>query len=156
MADDSFARATAAITRLICEYAERIDSGNLEGVADLLEDAGFGEGTGGLLHGRDDILAIYKKTVRIYDDGTPCTKHLVSNITIHVDDEFTTATARSYWTVLQAVPGSPPVVILSGRYADRFVNWDSKWRFSERRITTDLFGDTSGHMLPGGPSLEPR
>jgi hypothetical protein len=141
------------IAQLIFEYAERIDAGDLAGVADLLAGAGFGAGTGPLVHGRDEVLALYRSTVRIYDDGTPRTKHLVTNLAVKVDPSSETATARSYFTVLQQVDKGPLGPIVSGRYRDQFANHEGIWRFSERRIHTDLVGDVSAHMLPGGPRL---
>ena len=143
----------AQISELIFEYAERIDAGDLEGVADLLAGAGFGAATGPLVQGRDAILALYRSTVRIYDDGTPRTKHLVTNLAVKVGPAAETATSRSYFTVLQQVPDGPLGPIVSGRYRDQFVNHEGIWRFSERRIASDLIGDVSRHMLPGGPSL---
>jgi hypothetical protein len=41
----------------------------------------------------------------VYDDGTPRTKHVITNMIIEADDAAGTAAARSYFTVLQAVPG---------------------------------------------------
>ena len=121
-----------------------------KGVADLLAGAGFGAATGPLVQGRDAILALYRSTVRIYDDGTPRTKHLVTNLAVKVGPAAETATSRSYFTVLQQVPDGPLGPIVSGRYRDQFVNHDGIWRFSERRIASDLIGDVSRHMLPGG------
>jgi SnoaL-like domain len=151
--EKDYATHSAQISELIFEYSERIDAGDLEGVADLLASAGFGAAAGPLLNGRDKILAMYKATVRIYEDGTPRTKHLVTNVAVRVDPTSETASARSYFTVLQQVPEGPLGPIVSGRYRDRFVNHDGIWRFSERRIATDLVGDVSRHMLPGGPGL---
>jgi hypothetical protein len=136
------------IEHLMCEYSERVDTGDLEGVADLLEEAGFGTESDPLLRGRDLILKVYRKTVRIYENGTPHTKHLLTNVDIEVDEDAGTASARSYWTVLQAVSGRI-FPILSGRYRDRFERRDGKWIFTERRIISDLFGDMSNHMLAG-------
>lgn len=150
---DTFSVHSSQISQLIFEYAERIDAGDLGGVADLLAGAAFGAGTGPLVTGRDAILALYKSTVRLYEDGTPRTKHLVTNLAVKVDPSSETASSRSYFTVLQQVPGGPLAPIVSGRYRDQFVNHDGIWRFSERRIHTDLVGDVSDHMLPGGPSL---
>jgi hypothetical protein len=150
---DRYSIHAAQISDLIFEYAERIDSGDLAGVADLLAGAGFGAATGPLLRGRDKILALYKATVRLYEDGTPRTKHLVSNLSVKVEPTSEKASTRSYFTVLQQVPDGPLGPIVSGRYRDQFVNHDGIWRFSERRIATDLIGDVSHHMLPGGPEL---
>jgi hypothetical protein len=43
----------------------------------------------------------------VYDDGTPRTKHVTTNIAVEVDEEAGTALARSYFTVLQALPDLP-------------------------------------------------
>ena len=58
---------------------------------------------------------------RVLDDGTPKTKHLTTNLTIDVDDHAGRATARSYFTVVQGVPGTPIQTIVAGRYEDVFV-----------------------------------
>ena len=76
---------------LIARYSECIDSGDLEGLADLLANAGFGAAEGPLVHGRDTILKLYERTVRIYEDGTPRTKHLVTNLAVDVDPGDATA-----------------------------------------------------------------
>src|SRR6202034_2900837 len=99
-----------------------------------------------LLSGRDQVLHLYKKTVRIYDNGTPLTKHLVTNLVVEVDEGSETASSRSYFTVRQATPGMPLSPIVSSRYNDKFRKIEGSWRFSERRITTDLVGDVSAHM----------
>ena len=55
-------------------------------------------------------------------------------------------TARSYFTVLQAVPGFTLQPILAGRYHDEFEHVDGEWRFTDRLILPDLIGDLSHHM----------
>jgi len=137
------------IANLIATYAERIDGGDFEGVADLLADAAVGSGDDGtgLVTGRPGILALYESTTRRYDDGTPGTKHLTANLIIDIDEAAGTATARSYWTVLQAVPGLPLQPILAGRYHDRFERAGGAWRFAERRFLVDLVGDVGHHLL---------
>src|ERR1700722_3446836 len=42
----------------------------------------------------------------LYADGTPRTRHLVTNTIIEVDESAGRATARSYNTTLQQVPGA--------------------------------------------------
>jgi len=56
----------------------------------------------------------------VYDDGTPRTKHVTTNIAIEIDEEAGKAETRSYFTVLQALPGLALQPIVSGRYQDRF------------------------------------
>ena len=142
--------ASIQISNLIARYAELIDGGDFDGVADLLGDAAVGA-DGSLLTGRDAILALYTATTRRYPDGTPGTKHVTTNLQLDIDEQAGTASVRSYWTVLQAVPGLPLQPILAGRYHDRFGRRDETWRFTERRYLVDLIGDVSHHMLGGLP-----
>ena len=144
------AEAGIEIANLIARYAELIDSGDFEGVADLLAGAAVGA-EGALLTGRDAILSLYTATTRKYPDGTPGTKHVTTNLILDIDDGEGTASARSYWTVLQAVPGLPLQPILAGRYHDRFASSGGAWAFTERRYLIDLVGDVSHHMLSNLP-----
>ncbi|MGO8872598.1 MAG: nuclear transport factor 2 family protein [Acidimicrobiales bacterium] len=141
-----------AVGNLIARYAELIDAGDFEGVADLLGDAAVGAGDSeSLLTGREALVAMFTSTTRRYPDGTPGTKHVTTNLILDLDADAGTAAARTYWTVLQAVPGLPLQPILAGRYHDRFVRVDGAWRFSERRYLIDLVGDVSRHMLSHVP-----
>jgi hypothetical protein len=145
--------SATALSNLIARYAESIDGGDFGAVADLLADAAVGAGdSSSLLTGRDALQALFTSTTRLYPDGTPGTKHVTTNLILEIDEEAGRATARSYWTVLQAVPGLPLQPILAGRYHDRFERAEGVWRFSERRYLVDLVGDVSQHMLDGLPS----
>jgi 3-phenylpropionate/cinnamic acid dioxygenase small subunit len=144
-----------AITDLVYAYAERIDVGDFEGVADLFAEAeltfeGFTQGR----PGREKILAMYEASTRRYDDGTPKTKHVMTNVVVEVGDDRRSATARTYFTVLQAVPGVLSLQpIIAGRYRDAFTHTDGSWRFSHRHMLVDLVGDLSQHMLGDVPDL---
>jgi hypothetical protein len=144
---------TTEVANLIARYAELIDSGDFDGVAELLGDAGVGAGDGStLLTGRKALAGLFTSTTRLYPDGTPGTKHVTTNLLLELDEEEGTGAARSYWTVLQAVPGLPLQPILAGRYHDRFERREGVWRFTERRYLVDLVGDVSHHMLSNLPS----
>ncbi|HEX3946264.1 MAG TPA: nuclear transport factor 2 family protein, partial [Acidimicrobiales bacterium] len=66
------------ITDLLYGYAERIDSGDFDGVADLFAEAEITfEGFEQVRRGRDEVLAMYEASTRRYEDGTPKTKHVV-------------------------------------------------------------------------------
>jgi 3-phenylpropionate/cinnamic acid dioxygenase small subunit len=145
--------SATAVGNLIARYAELIDSGDFDGVADLLHDAAVGDGDStALLTGRDAIRSMFASTTRLYPDGTPGTKHVTTNLILDIDEQAGRAAARSYWTVLQAVPGLPLQPILAGRYHDRFERRQRAWRFTERRYLIDLVGDVSQHMLSNLPT----
>lgn len=140
---DRYSASDRAIQNLIATYAELIDSGDFEGVGRLLEHARFGEGK---VRGADALKEMFEKSVITYEDGTPRTKHVTTNTILDVDDPAGTATARSYFTVLQALPKLPLQTIVAGRYADRFELVDGNWRFTERQVSIDLLGDVSHHL----------
>ena len=134
-----------AIERLIATYAELVDDGDFAAVGQLLADATFTGGTGAV-SGGDAIEKLLRDNVIVYEDGTPRTKHITTNLAIEVDEEAGTATSRAYFTALQALPGLALQPIVSGRYHDRFERRDGQWRFLERRVGTDLVGDVSHHL----------
>jgi 3-phenylpropionate/cinnamic acid dioxygenase small subunit len=134
-----------AIENLIATYAELVDDGDFAGVGTLLADATFTGGAGSL-SGRDAIEKMLRDNLIVYDDGTPRTKHLTTNVAIEVDEEAGTAVARSYFTALQALRDLALQPIVSGRYHDRFERRHEQWRFVERRVRTDLVGDLSRHL----------
>jgi 3-phenylpropionate/cinnamic acid dioxygenase small subunit len=134
-----------AIEHLIATYAELVDDGDFAGVGILLADATFTGGAGSV-SGRDAIEKMLKDSVIVYDDGTPRTKHVTTNVAIELDEDTGTAVSRSYFTVMQALPDLALQPIVSGRYQDRFERRDGQWRFVERRVRTDLVGDLSRHL----------
>jgi hypothetical protein len=137
----------AEITALIHGYAELLDAGDLDGVAHLFDTADYGSPDRGRIHGFEAVRKVYEPVI-LYDDGTPRTKHVITNVTVDLAGDG--ATARSYFTVLQAVAGLPLQPIIAGRYHDRFARTGGEWRFAERMILPDLIGDLRMHMR-GGP-----
>ena len=134
-----------AIESLIATYAELVDDGDFAAVGLLLADATVTSGAGSV-SGRDAIEKMLRDNVIVYDDGTPRTKHVTTNLAIDVDEEGGTAMSRSYFTALQALPDLALQPIVSGRYYDRFERRNGQWRFVERRVRTDLVGDVSRHL----------
>lgn len=135
--------------QLIATYALRIDAGDFDGVADLLADAELSfDGHDLVCRGRQEILAMYTASTRRYEDGTPRTKHVVSNVIAEVDPEADTGSSRSYFTVLQAVPGQLSLQpVIAGRYAHRFAMQGGSWRITSMRIAVDLVGELGHHLL---------
>jgi 3-phenylpropionate/cinnamic acid dioxygenase small subunit len=137
--------ARAAIEGLVFAYAERMDAGDLTGVAALFEHARYGGERGGHYEGRAAVHEVLARMVRLYD-GTPRTKHVTTNLVIDVDATAGVATARAYYTVFQATDGLALQPIIAGRYHDRFVRVDGVWRFADRLVFVDLVGDLSKHL----------
>jgi 3-phenylpropionate/cinnamic acid dioxygenase small subunit len=133
-----------AIRSLIHEYAELIDAGELDALAALFAHGTWSSpGRGTPLRGAEQVRRAYDGVI-LYD-GTPCTKHVISNVTIETTND-NAATARSYFTVLQARPDFALQPIITGRYHDRFERVDGRWRFADRQIIPDLIGDLSRHL----------
>jgi hypothetical protein len=134
------------ITALVHEYARRLDSGNLDGVAALFESAVWrSPGRDGALEGSVAIRRIYDG-VHLYEDGTPRTKHLITNLTIDVDEPGENASSHCYVTVIQGItPGDNIDIVLSAQYVDKFGKTDGSWHFLERVMVGDLTGDLSRH-----------
>ena len=145
------------IRNLIHRYSEAVDTGNFDRLAEIFEHARFrsamgdGEATAGLKGA--EVTAMFKSNIILYQDGTPRTRHVVTNSIIDVDERAGTAIARSYNTTLQQVPGHPIEIIATARYEDRFERVGTTWRFGDRivRHTTidgvnrDFIGDMSRH-----------
>ena len=135
------------ITNLLYRYAELIDAGDLRGAGKLFANAKV------RLVGSDELqdgtaaAAMLKRFVKIYDCGTPRTRHVVTNPVVEIDEAAGTAACRSYYTVLQAAEKIPLQIVASGRYHDRFARTGGAWHFSFRDFTLfDMAGDVSGHL----------
>jgi SnoaL-like domain len=142
-ADDYF-----AIQNLIYRYCERIDRGDFQGLAQLFAHAELHvPARPEPVRGVEAIAAMYAQFTRVYpDSGTPKTRHVTSNVIIEPDGAHA-ARAQSYILVHQATPQLPLQPIIGGRYFDRFARVEGVWRFSERRMDIDLFGNLSAHLL---------
>jgi len=146
------ADSARAIENLLYAYAERIDAGDLEGVADLFANgritASADESAPQSFEGRAAVLGMYQASTRIYEDnGTPHTKHVTTNAIIEVDEGADAASARSYYTVMQQTEALPLQPIIAGRYHDTFKRIDGTWWFDTRIMFVDLMGDLSQHLL---------
>lgn len=135
------------IENLIYAYAERIDSGDLAGVAELFRHGRIQAAPGVMFEGADEVRGMYEGSTRLHDDGTPRTRHVTTNVTVEVDDGAPIATARSYYTVFQQTEELRLQPIIIGRYHDTFHRVDGRWRFDTREMFVDLTGDLSHHLL---------
>jgi len=137
------------IRALVHSYAHLIDEGDLDGVAALFEHATWRSGrTGAVRRGAAEVREVFDDVI-LYD-GTPRTQHAIANLTV-ISDGGAIATARSSFTVTQALPDFPLQPILAGRYDDELERIDGEWRFTDRVVHADLIGDLSRHMRGGTP-----
>jgi hypothetical protein len=153
--------ARLEIERLLCSYAEALDSGDVQRVASLFERGQI------RINGMDVVnkgsqavsdmfcrfTLFYDKNLQVVDPirtrSKPWTKHLSSNLRF----ESLNATQAVLWsdfTVLQGLPGKELKPIVAGRYCDTFCCEEGVWYFADRLEYIDLVGDVSNH-LNGNP-----
>ena len=61
---------------------------------------------------------MYYDFTRKHEDGTPSTKHVITNPIVEVDGD--TGTCRAYYTVFMKTDTLPLQPIVNGRYRDTF------------------------------------
>jgi SnoaL-like domain len=145
----------ASVARLVYSYAERLDAGDLDGMASLFAKGTLRtHGPDGIMTftGQAEVFAAFDGSVKRFEDGTPSTKHVTTNLIVDVDDAGDTASGRAYFTVLQARPSLPLQVVIAGSYRDEFVLDEGVWRFADRLIRIELRGDLREHLLVGLPA----
>lgn len=138
------------ITNLIYTYAELLDGGDMDAVARLFEHGricGMEDGPPEtVFSGSTGVRKMYDMATRLYEDGTPKTKHMTSNVQLYIDEAAGTARSTSYYCVTQATPDLPLQVIVTGHYTDTFHRLDGVWWFDSRIMFVDQLGDVSQHL----------
>ena len=137
--------ALLEIKRLINRYSFTIDTGDFDGTAALFEHGEWIMDGAESIVGSEAILDTLSN-VKLYEDGTPKTKHLTTNIEIEVDEMEGNAASQCYVTVFQQTDDFPLQPIFSGHYFDSFECVDDVWRFTKRLIRFTLVGDMSAHL----------
>lgn len=137
------------IANLVYRYAECIDSGDFEAAAALFSHARIKTQLGEI--GSKEVLEMWRNSVILYEDGTPRTKHVITNPIIEVDEEAGRGSCRTYYTVMQQAGDGPLQAVICGRYHDSFERVDDRWRFCHRDYSLhDLPGDMSRHARHWG------
>jgi len=131
------------ILKIMCEYCDSIDRGDLDATAALFAKGAWGI-KGDLAEGAAAVRAVLDN-VTLYD-GVPNTRHLMSNVLVEIDRDGASASASCCITVMQCVAGDFPMqAIFIGTYHDRFKQQNQQWSFVERVIDPNLVGDMSRH-----------
>ena len=149
MDQSSRADARTAIENLYFLYAERIDAGDFVGVGELFEHGRILGPDGEVAAtGKEEVKSLYDRSTRLYEDGTPRTQHVTTNLIFEFEAGGRSVSTRARFTVLQALPDFPLQPIITGHYADRFAYDEARgWHFVERRMRPVLMGDLSRHLL---------
>jgi hypothetical protein len=146
----SMSDSARELENLIYAYAQRLDAGDLDGVADLFANGrilGMEDGPPETVFtGTAGVRKMYDIATRLYEDGTPKTRHFTSNVQLYVDDDAGTAHGSAYYCVTQATPELPLQIIVTGHYRDTFHRIDGVWWFDSRLMFVDQVGDTSHHL----------
>lgn len=152
----SIAQARFAIEGIVFRYAEALDGGDLEALAELFAAGAIKPAVGEPVQGAEAVLGLYAKIVKFYDaqenpvpyqrgQCTPRTRHLTTNLIFEFDSAVTEAQVRSVFTVYQNLGGRNEI-IAGGRYVDQFQRTISGWHLAERQIIIDSPGDLSRHL----------
>jgi hypothetical protein len=137
--------APVAIINLLGRYAELIDGGDFAGIGDLFADAVVTADGGGRWSGAAEVTRMYDDFTRKHEDGTPRTKHVITNPIVEIDG-VDRGTCRSYFTVFMCTDSLPLQPIVAGRYRDEFARVDGIWRYATRHMTVEFAGDVSQHL----------
>ena len=137
--------AREEILHLMNSYGFTIDTGDLDGFASLFAHGEWTMEGAKPNSGKQEMLALLSN-VKIYEDGTPKTKHVTSNVDLTINEAAGTASSECYVTVFQQTEDFPLQAIFSGHYFDNFERVNGSWRFAKRLIRHSLVGDMSAHL----------
>ncbi len=131
------------IVRVLHDCAAAYDAGRFDEVAGYFADGVWHVGPDAALTA-GDVAAFLHGNIELYD-GSPRTRHVISNVRVEVRDDGAAAHAESVVIVYQALPAGPIKILVRGAYHDDFVRTD-RWRLAERRSTTDAVDGIETHI----------
>ncbi len=139
------------IRHLLNAYSFTLDSGDLDGFADLFAQGEWVFEGSAPLSGQHEVRDKLLSRVVLFSDGSPRTRHLSTNEDLRVDEDTGTAQCRRYVTVIQQTETRPLQVIYSGEYFDEFARDESgNWHYVRLSISRPFYGDLSQHIRPSG------
>jgi 3-phenylpropionate/cinnamic acid dioxygenase small subunit len=135
------------IANLIFRYARYVDTAQYEALGALFAEAVItANKTGQRFCGAAEVRDYWRMSNRRFEDGTPRTHHVVTNLEFMDGQAPGTALVHSCFTVLQSTPRVPLQPIACGRYQDSFDRGAEGWRFRSKHIEVTLLGDMSDHL----------
>jgi ketosteroid isomerase-like protein len=132
MTDQLTADQRLAVMDLIADYADKLESGDLDGYVENFTPDGVFEGRTGRYEGHEAIRALVSHLFEIGQDGPGGNRHILGLPRIAATAEG--CTAQTYF-VIPAGAGEDSVLIRSiGQYTDRVVQHAGRWRFAHRYL----------------------
>ncbi len=119
-----------AIQQLYAAYNVAADRGDGKAFAGCFTSDGVLD-AGGICPEGSDALAEFASGIPAMAPGT---RHIATNVLVEGDGD--SATGQAYLMLLNTT-ASPIVVAGTGRYEDRLLRLDDRWRFTARRYTPD-------------------
>jgi uncharacterized protein (TIGR02246 family) len=127
----------AEIERLFAEYVRHVDARDWGAYASLFARDGVWTGGTGYAKGREQIEAMLSERIGPYEPAPgPTNFHLIANPAIEIDGDH--ASAETTWALIVRGEGDAPVLTYLGRYVDRLVREDGRWRFARREAHTEI------------------
>lgn len=138
--------AREELQSLLNRYSYTVDSGDLAGFAALYaKGEWYVEGTPPN-RGTQAVMDNMLSKVILYADGTPRTRHLITNVEFVIDEAAGTAKGQRYVTVIQGTDDLPLQVIFSGHYHDDFARENGQWHFTRTVVRGPIVGNMSAHL----------
>jgi hypothetical protein len=137
------------VLNLCYTYPEILDQGDHAGLGELFADCEIhcfasNVARSGPYVGAEGAKAFYDSAVMMHD-GSPRTRHVITNVILELSPEQLEAKTRSYFQVVQDAPPGALKIIASGRYRDEYRKVGGRWRFTRKEIWADYMGDVSQH-----------
>lgn len=130
------------ITNLVYRPAALIDSGDLTCAAALFRQAQIQLSDNASWIDHQDLLSVWQIQFPATEDGSPGTRHLITNPIIEIDAEQGTATCHSNYCIMQLGGPQPLQLSESGQTLDRLVRQDGEWRFDSRQYLNVRLAET--------------
>jgi ketosteroid isomerase-like protein len=121
----------ARITDVLARYSLAVDSRDMERLSRCFTtDAIAGYWPGHDLRGREAITGFIAGAI----EGFQSTQHLIGTHTFDFDGDTAWTSTYVHAAHVVAHPAGEKVVVVGGRYSDRFVLDAGHWRIAERRF----------------------
>ena len=126
-----------AIRNLLMEYGRTLDARDFKAFSELFaRSVGEWNGGMGVARGPEAIRKLMEESIT----GKPGANfHIFNNEMIDVDGDRATAVTK--WTfIVKGKDGRPQSVYL-GHYNDTLIREDGRWKFLQRKVTSDIPGE---------------